>query len=370
MGFAYTPGLKVTKYTRIVKERKLPIKGKVLVSEGQKVSAEDVIAKTEIPGNVTIMNIAGILGITPREIYKYITKKEGEAIKKGEIIAINRVLFGLIKNPVLSPIDGFVENISDITGQVILREHPIPIQVNAYVDGNVIKIIENEGVEIECYGAFIQGIFGIGGEKIGKIRVAVKNPEEELKSEHLLENETGNIIVGGSYAKSEAIKEAMKRNAVGIILGGIDDYTIKEILGYDIGVAITGNENISTTIIITEGFGKIPIASRTFDILSSLDGKKASINGATQIRAGVMRPEIVVPLDAGKEIESKEDGTLKVGKLVRIIRSPYFGMIGKVAELPIEPVSIETESKARILKVQIDSQIISVPRANVELIEE
>lgn len=370
MGYAYTPGLKVAKYTTIRKERKLPIKGNVLVKEGQYVRAEDIIAKTEIPGNVSILNIAGLLGINPQEIRKYLVKKEGEEIKKGEPIAINKVLFGLIKNPIVSPIDGFVESISEITGQIILREHPIPIQINAYVDGKVVKVIEDEGVEIETKGAFIQGIFGIGGERIGKIRVAVNSPDEELKIEHLKDDESGNIIIGGSYVKGDVIKEAMKRNAYGIVVGGIDDYILKEILGYDIGVAITGNEDINTTIIITEGFGKISMANRTFELLKSLDGYKASINGATQIRAGVMRPEIVVPLKEGEEVQSSDDGTLRIGKLVRIIRAPYFGLIGKVVELPVEPITIETESRTRILKVQVDGKVISVPRANVELIEE
>ncbi len=370
MGYAYTPGLKVTRWTIIRKERKLPIKGKVLVSENQNLKAEDIVAKTELPGNVTILNIAGLLGIAPNEIRKYLVKREGEAVKKGEEIAINKVLFGIIKTPILSPIDGYVESISEITGQVILREPPIPIQVNAYVDGRVVRIIESEGVEVETCGAFIQGIFGIGGERIGKIRVAVDSPESEIRIEHLKDDETGNIIVGGSYVKADVIKAAMKRNAIGIVVGGIDDYVLKEILGYDIGVAITGNENINTTIIITEGFGKIAMARRTFELLKSLDGYKASINGATQIRAGVMRPEIIVPLKEGRESASKEDGTLRIGRLVRIIREPYFGLIGEVVELPVEPVIIETESKTRILKVKVDSKILSVPRANVELIEE
>jgi hypothetical protein len=39
------------------------------------------------------------------------------------------------------------------------------------------------------------------------------------------------------------------------------------------------------------------MAQRTFELLKSLTGKKTSINGATQIRAGVMRPELIVPVD-------------------------------------------------------------------------
>ena len=38
------------------------------------------------------------------------------------------------------------------------------------------------------------------------------------------------------------------------------------------------------------------MGDRTFNLLKSHDSKFVSINGATQIRAGVIRPEIVIPL--------------------------------------------------------------------------
>ncbi|MBA7667291.1 hypothetical protein ES703_75378 [subsurface metagenome] len=40
-----------------------------------------------------------------------------------------------------------------------------------------------EGVVIETNAALVQGIFGIGGENHGKIRIAVNSPEEELTDE-------------------------------------------------------------------------------------------------------------------------------------------------------------------------------------------
>ena len=47
---------------------------------------------------------------------------------------------------------------------------------------------------------------------------------------------------------------------------------------------------------ITEGFGNISMASRTFDLLKANENSYASLNGSTQIRAGVIRPELVIPL--------------------------------------------------------------------------
>jgi hypothetical protein len=117
------------------------------------------------------------------------------------------------------------------------------------------------------------------------------------------------------------------------------------------------------------------MAQRTWQLLASRVGQPAAVNGATQIRAGVMRPEIVIPLaelataeDAGP---SRSAGYLSVATPVRIIRDPYFGLIGKVAELPAELQVLASGSKARVLQVELDSgKLVTVPRANVELIEE
>ncbi len=55
---------------------------------------------------------------------------------------------------------------------------------------------------------------------------------------------------------------------------------------------------------------------------------------------------------------------------MRIIREPYFGLIGKIASLPHELQVIETESKVRILEVELpDGRRVTTPRANVEIIE-
>src|SRR5437764_233912 len=50
MGTAYTPGLKVSPFTTIRKSRRLPLKGEVVVAEGQEVMPDTVVARTLIPG--------------------------------------------------------------------------------------------------------------------------------------------------------------------------------------------------------------------------------------------------------------------------------------------------------------------------------
>ena len=376
MAHAYTPGLKVTEGMTIQKERRLPLQGEVLVEAGAAVRAEDVVAKADLPGNVQLLNVANLLSVPAEEITEYMLKPVGETIAKDEIIATTKGLFGLFKSQARSPIDGTIEAVSDVTGQVILREPPVPVEVKAYTDGTVTEIAPSEGVTVETYGTYIQGIFGVGGETIGNLTVAVSSPSDELTAEQILPEHRDSILVGGSLVPTDAIQKAVQHGVKGIIAGGIDDADLRELLGYELGVAITGSEEIGITLVITEGFGSVAIAEHTFVLLKSREGMKTSINGATQIRAGVVRPEIVIPLvsDTVEMVEAATDGrvegVLEVGSSVRIIREPYFGQLGRVTELPVELQNLETEARVRVLRVELeDGQQTTLPRANVEAIE-
>jgi hypothetical protein len=125
--------------------------------------------------------------------------------------------------------------------------------------------------------------------------------------------------------------------------------------------------------VLTEGYGNIKMGKRTFDLLNEHHGKFVSINGATQIRAGVIRPEIVIPLKESEIPDSAlyESGEKGIGEnsLVRVIRAPYFGKMGKVISLPPELQKMESETMVRVAIVNIGDEAITIPRANLEMVE-
>jgi hypothetical protein len=372
---SYTPGLKVSAFTTVRRERKLPLAGSVLVPVGQAVEAETIVARTELPGNVQTVNAANVLGVLPEDVPDCLVKPVGSPVKKGEVIAESRSFFGLFRSKVASPTDGTVESVSTVTGQALIREPPIPVEVDAYIDGTVVEVHEKQGVTIETRGTFIQGIFGIGGETSGVLHVCAGGPGEALTEANLGEDVRGKVLVGGSHVTTRVLRRAIQLGAKAVVIGGFDDQDLREFLGYDLGVAITGSEEKGLTLVVTEGFGEIPMAGRTFDLLKSCEGRKVSVSGATQIRAGVLRPEIVAPrLTEALPREGRADGGepegLTVGSLIRAIREPYFGRLGKVASLPPELVALETEAKVRVLEVDFgDGKRTLLPRANVEMIE-
>ena len=372
MAHAYTPGLKVAAGMTIRSERRLPIEGEVIVRVGDKVEAEDIVARADLPGNVQLVNVANLLSIPAGDIKDYMLKKEGEPVTKDEIIGATKGFFGLFKSQARVPTDGTIESMSDVTGQVIIREAPIPVDIKGHIDGAIVEIISNEGAVVETYGTYIQGIFGVGGETVGTLEVVVDSPGTPLTPDLIQSAHRDKILVGGSVVGNDAIQEAIRRGVRGLIVGGIHDSDLRALLGYELGVAITGSEALGITLVITEGFGEISMAARTFNLLKEQEGMTASINGATQIRAGVVRPEIIIPFQPHEEVVETETGgdALDIGAPIRIIREPYFGRLGRVSALPVELQQLETEAKVRVLGVELEdgSQVV-LPRANVEIIE-
>lgn len=380
MGTAYTPGLKVSAHTTIEKLRRLPLKGAVLVQEGEKVAPSTVVARTELPGIMQTIKLAERMGIEPNDVIDSLRVKEGDKVQVGDVLAETKGLFGrFFRSEFKSPFAGTVELISPATGHVGLREKPTPVEKDAYISGTVTKVIPEEGVVITCQGALVQGIFGVGGERLGEVMVVTSGPDQPITDTTLTEAHRGKIVVGGSNVSGAALRKAAQVGVVGIVVGGVIDRELMDYLaealkqpGYDIGVAITGQEPIPFTLVITEGFGTINIAERTFALFQSLEGKTASINGATQIRAGVIRPEVIVPLQTTPPASQYEadTGQLTSGTPIRVIREPYFGLLGQVTALPSELVQVESETWVRVLEAKLqDGRTVTVPRANVEIIE-
>lgn len=372
MAHAYTPGLQVVERMVLRKERRLPLKGQVIVKQGDDVKSSDIVAKTELPGNPELVNIANKLGIEAKEVPGSMKVNMGDKVKKDDIIASSRSFFGLFKNTAVSPITGTVEHVSDTTGKVLVRSPAIPVEVSAYIDGKIVEVMPEEGVVVESFGTYIQGIFGIGGEMVGELVMLADSPDTIVDSSYIKDSHRGKVVVGGSMVDYDTINSAIKAGAVGFITGGFDDSDLRKFLGFDLGVAITGSEELGITLVVTEGFGKIPMADKTFDLLKLRAGHKASINGATQIRAGVIRPEILVSMPEEVQMEVTQSalaGGMVIGSIVRIIREPHFGAKAKVVNLPVELHQVQSETKVRILEVELeDGSRWTLPRANVEIV--
>jgi hypothetical protein len=378
VGTAYTPGLTVSPDTIISKTRRLPLKGTVLVERGERVRPDTIVARAELPGIMQTVKAAAALGADPEDVPGLLLVQVGERVEKGRAIARTKGLWGLFQSEAKANTTGTIELVSPVTGNVGIREPPTPIEVTAYIPGVVTDVLPGEGVVVTARGAFVQGIFGVGRERRAPIKRVSPDARAPIAEADITPELAGKVIVGGSNISGAALRAAAQVGVVGIVVGGMVEKDLIDYLGYDIGVAITGHEDIPLSLVITEGFGMIAMAERTFALLSSLEGKSASLSGATQIRAGVIRPEIIIA-DEAAELrnverapgdEASEDGyELAIGTPVRIIREPYFGLLATVAALPPQLVRLGSGAEVRVLEATLASgDTVVVPRANVEIV--
>jgi len=367
---ALTPSLQLLQKTTIQRVRELPISGELLVKVGDIVSPQQVVAKAMLPGELLVLRLPESTGLDPDEVRSGLKVKEGEKISEGQIVCEVSGLFGLFRTVAKSPVAGIVEHFSPITGHISVRLSPRELSVAAYVSGKVVNCSGSQSVTIECYCDFVQGVFGVGGARHGHLSVLRETFNDELREDHLPADCRGKVIVGVRNVSVKALKALSERGAVGLVTGSIDNHTFADFLQFDLGIALTGNEDIPFTVIITEGFGALDMSRRAQDIFIHNNGRLVSIDGTTQVRAGAVRPEIVIPLDCKPDAmddQLKFGEGLAVGSTVRIIRAPFFGRIGTIAELPVHPVKLSTGAHSRVAMVKIENENVIVPRANLEV---
>ncbi|MGE5580134.1 MAG: hypothetical protein ACM3WU_08845 [Bacillota bacterium] len=319
------------------------------------------------------VDVAFELQCKPEDIGKYMLRSIGQEVKKQQMLAKKGEAQAFFTKTALSPVSGVVSKIDTKSGKVTISRPFKQVVIKAYMSGTVTEVLSGQGCVVETAGVRLTGAFGLGRETSGVIRVLTSSPDEDLTPDLIGEDCRGAIIVAGAHLSSEALAKAMKSGAKGIVAGTAGYMHLTGSLGLRLGVGITGQEDIDLTVILTEGFGRLPMREATWAALKALEGMRASMNGATQIRAGAIRPEIVVPFpdcvwSRDEEIQPVSED-LSPGTAVRIVTAPYFGEMGRVAELRRQPEALETETLVPVVRVTLErGETVTVARANVEVL--
>jgi len=245
--------------------------------------------------------------------------------------------------------------------------------LTAYVSGEVEEIIGEEGVVIRGTGIIINGVFGIGGETHGELRI-VDTGDRAVAAEDIEASFGDKVLVIPGIVDDKVLIRADELGVRGLVVGGVDEMDLVQLLNAELGAGITGEEDIGLTVILTEGFGRLPLSDDIFSAIEPYDGRMVSMNGRTQVRAGAQRPEILIPADEapadiGRSAFSIADGEPRPGQLVRIISKPYLGAYGDVEEVIPISVRYETETELASVRVRLrDGERVVVPVANVEVL--
>jgi len=361
-----TAGLTVSPRVALRRKRLLPQQGEVVVRQGAMVAMDDVVALASIPGPLVRVNAAAHLGITPSELKSMLCLAEGDAVSQGQLIARKHSPFNFLTRGVPSPASGVIESISFVTGYVMVREAPKQLELRAYLPGHVAEVIPQQGVIIEAEVSQIQGIFGLGRETQGVLRILSAKQNEALSISGITEEGPGVVVVCAGTVGLAALQQMLSCGVRAVVAASASGEELNQLVGGALNPASTGHEDIGMTIVLTEGFGQLRMALPTLELLRQLEGKKVSVSGTTQIRAGVIRPEIISSPCADEHWPICAN-RIEVGSEVRLARGRAFGATGYVVHIPPKPYPLDTGGSAFVVEIEIEGGARTiVPRANIE----
>jgi hypothetical protein len=190
-------------------------------------------------------------------------------------------------NSIQAPATGTIKNIDTKKGSVTIHYDRHPLLHYAGVAGSVEKIIPEREVQIKFDGWKLQGVVGFGRQATGSLVYC-----DDLKN--ISAADDSSILVVNDPVDLDFLKNVEYLGYKGLIAPSIHYRQLIRFTKEDIGVALTGNEDIPFPLVITQGFGQFSLPQVYQDFFAAHHGEHIFIDGHTQIRAGVIRPQIII----------------------------------------------------------------------------
>ncbi len=321
---------------------------------GDKVEVDSVVAHCEISAGQRLVKVAHVIGVSGRDVKKYMLRNVGDRIYQGEIIARKKGLLGLGKNELRSPADGVITDI-DQNGDIIVKFLPTPFRLVAGAAGLVSEIKE-DFVTIRTFGTTITGTVGLGKAREGLVKIMAK-PTDFIIPQMIDGSSHGKIIVGGAHIERAAIEKALTVGVKGIVVGGID---------YRDFISLGVQSDVGLTIIVTEGFGNVRMGQDIFEAFNKLNDKYAFSNG--------LEKTVLVPSEKQVAVDTKPLAKqlwreLKIGDLVRYFRPDSEELVGVVEAINNEDKTLNSGLQTPIATIKFMSgKKVSAPSANLEIL--
>lgn len=350
----FAPVAHVLPVTLIQRKRLLPATGKILTRKGQKVSAAEVVAVANITPNHILLDVARGLGVPAAEADKYIQKQQGEEVAVGDVIA--GPVGSLAQRFVRAPQAGLVVLAGG--GQVLLQLEGRPLELRAGLSGVVTELYPDQGVQVETVGALVQGVWGNGRVDAGLLSVLLKSADEELTSDRLDISLRGGVVLGGYCEDVNVLRDAEDQQLRGLILASMSSALVPEAM------------KVHYPIILLDGFGRLPMNSAAFKLLSTSGRREAVVNAAQWDRLAGIRPEVILPLPPSTQPMSTTDMVeFSEDEDVRITHGPHLGKVGILNRL-LGVVTLPSGIRTQAAEIQLENdERLVLPLANLEVLK-
>ena len=347
------PVLHVLPLTTIVRERTLPMAGKVNAHLNQRVNPTDVIAEASFAREHVLLDVARTFGISANAADKLIKVQEGDQLNEGELVA---EMSGLIPRSIKAPRSGRVMVAG--SGQVLMEVGDARIELRAGLPGTVIEVKNERGVVIRTAGALIQGTWGNGRIDNGLMVSLIDKPDGILEADRLDVSLRGSVILGGHVRDVETLRVAEELPVRGLI--------ISSLLSSLLQTAV----QMRYPILVLDGFGAMPMNTAAYNLLTSNNKREVTVNAEHFDRYNGNRPEAIIPLPISNEPdEPNAYEPFAVGQRVRMRRAPHAGMLGTLANLPTGMSTLASGLRAPAAEVKLENgTTVLVPLVNLEVV--
>ncbi|MFP4456430.1 MAG: hypothetical protein ACLFPS_02105 [Clostridia bacterium] len=242
------------------------------------------------PEPFKVHDVAEEMGISMKDAKSSIIVKPNQKVVPGQIIAQQQLKDDqFLLKYTASEMFGTVRKIEG--HKVWIKSREVSRKLYAYFKGTVVDSVENWSVTIESEAVVLSGNYGIAGERFGRIKTFDKKEltPDDIKSEY-----NKSIIVVNGKVTDDTLEKASELEIPAIISSGCYLGTIRKYVGDNFIPGITGGEEVRTGLILMNTFSSKSSMGEDFEIFKKYEGNYIAVNGTTHIRAGAIRPEILI----------------------------------------------------------------------------
>lgn len=359
-------------------KRSLPRGGvKIDVRVGQEVMPGDILGEGMAPAGFRTIYLAKELGVDPHLAQNYLKRHLGQTIYQGELLASREGFWSFGKKNILAPTDGIIDLYDPRTGNLKIKHLPKKIPVASGVYGTVDKVDHEAGIVLlRSVASIIYGVLGSGKERGGLLKIR-GSAADWIGARQISQEMKGHILVGGGTIFLDALEKAVNIGLAGLISGGINARDYKSMADGGWNQPQKHWSDVGLSLLVTEGFGSIPIGEDIFQLLLKHQEKYALLDGnRARLILPSSSPDCMMyirrtRLPPGIEVEPEPEVNLtplKAGSTVRVVAGSDLGVQGKVEAVDQVATYLPSGIMTFLVSVATRSRKIRVPYLNLEII--
>lgn len=208
------------------------------------------------------------------------------------------------------------------------RRWPVP----AGIAGRVTEVMPGRHVTIEGAATILQGLVGLGAPVAAPLAQLARG-----ESLAVVNIPAGCIIVFPQPAPLMLLQRAVTSGVYGIIAPSMSARELEAFARTDLSAVMDGQaqepSQLGLTIMLTEGFGAVPMSAATYAMLTQHLGVMALLTGTTDPHHNI-RPEVLVSAPEGSALMSlPAESALVKGARVQAVAGPLRGQRGEITHL-------------------------------------